>query len=385
MKLARPILAYFATYFSGVLLVAVMATLGCSHQDEQAQQIVRPVKVSRIVDQSDREMSFAGDVRARYETILSFRVAGKLLTRHIDVGDRVRKGQVLAQLDQNDYRLAVQDLHAQLASAVANRDFLRDDVARYRELVTQNVTSSPEFDRHQTAYTTARERAAALEAQLGHAVNQLAYTALSADRDGVVTALEVERGQVVSAGQAIVKLAQLDEKEIHFDVPEHRLPGLKRQQAVNVTLWTAHERRLKGQIREIASSADPASRTYRVKATLLEDQDTAQLGMTATVWISSSMSSRMTIPLSAVFTPQNKPGQPHVWLVDEQTGTVRSVPVQVGEPMDGEHIAVTGLASGQWLITAGVQRLAEGQAVRLPDAIALAMNRASAENGGRQP
>jgi len=385
MKLARPILADFATCFGGVFLMALMTILGCNPQDEQTQQIVRPVKVAQIVDQGDSVMSFAGDVRARYETILSFRVAGKLLTRHVDVGDRVRKGQVLAELDQNDYRLAVQDLQAQLASAVANRDFLRDDVARYRELLAQNVTSPPEFDRHQTAYTTARERAAALQAQLGHSVNQLAYTKLSADRDGVVTALEAERGQVVSAGQAVVKLAQLDEKEIHFDVPEHRLPGLKRRLAVNITLWTDHERRLKGQIREIASAADPASRTYRVKATLLEDQETAQLGMTATVWIHSNMSSRMTIPLSAVFTPQNKPGQPHVWLVDEQTSTVRSAPVQVGEPMDGEHIAVRGLASGQWLITAGVQRLVEGQAVRLPDAIVLAMNRASAQSGGQQP
>jgi multidrug efflux system membrane fusion protein len=363
----------------GVFLLALMATLGCSHSDEQPRQIARPVKVARIVDQGNSVMSFAGDVRARYETILSFRVAGKVLSRHVDVGDRVRKGQVLAQLDQNDYRLAMQDLHAQLASAIANRDFLRDDVARYRELLVQKVTSPPEFDRHQTAYTTAREGAAALEAQLGHAINQLAYTELSADRDGVVTALEVERGQVVSAGQAVVKLAQLDEKEIHFDVPEHRLPWLKLRQAVNITLWADHERRLKGQIREIASAADPASRTYRVKAALLEDREAAELGMTATVWIPSNTSSRMTVPLSAVFTPQNKPGQPHVWLVDEQTSTVRSVPVEVGELLNGEHIAVTGLASGQLLVSAGVQRLAEGQAVRWTDTIVSAMN------GGRQP
>jgi multidrug efflux system membrane fusion protein len=382
MKLSRQ---YFVTCFVGVFVVALMTTPGCTHQDEQPRQISRPVKVARIVDQGDSVMSFAGDVRARYETILSFRVAGKLLARHVDVGDRVRKGQVLAQLDQNDYRLAVRDLQAQLASAVANRDFLRDDVARYRELLVQKVTSSPEFDRHQTAYATARERAAALEAQLGHAINQLSYTELSADRDGVVTALEVERGQVVSAGQAVVKLAQLDEKDVHFDVPEHRLPWLKLRQAVNITLWAEHERRLKGQIREIASAADPASRTYRVKAALLGDQEAAQLGMTATVWMPSNRSSRMTVPLSAVFTPQNKPGQPHVWLVDEQTSTVRSVPVQVGEPLDGEHIAVTGLVSGQLLISAGVQRLMEGQAVRLPDAIALAMKRENSENGGRQP
>jgi multidrug efflux system membrane fusion protein len=368
-----------AACFVGVFLIALMTTVGCTHQDEQPQQIFRPVKVTRLADQADSVMSFAGDVRARYETILSFRVAGKLSARHVDVGDRVRKGQVLARLDQNDYRLAVQDLQAQLTSAVANRDFLRDDVTRYRELLAQNITSPPEFDRHQTAYTTARERASALEAQLGHAVNQLAYAELSADRDGVVTALEVERGQVVSAGQAVVKLAQLDEKDIHFDVPEHRLSELTRRQAVTITLWADHERRLKGHIREIASAADPATRTYRVKAALLEHQEAAHLGMTATVWIPSNTSSRMTVPLSAVFTPQNKPGQPHVWLVDEVSGTVRSVPVQVGEPLDGEHIAVTGLASGQLLVSAGVQRLAEGQAVRWTDTIVSAMN------GGRQP
>ena len=367
------------------LLLPLAMFLGCTPQDRQSQQVSRPVKVARIVDQTDSVMSFAGDVRARYETMLSFRVAGKLLARHVDVGDRVRKGQVLARLDQNDYRLAVQDLQAQLASAVADRDFLRDDVARYRELLAQKVTSPPEFDRHQTAYTTARERTAALEAQLGHALNQLAYTELAADRDGVVTALEVETGQVVSSGQAIVKVAQLDEKDIHFDVPEHRLPGLKRRQAVSITLWADHEKRLKGQIREIASAADPASRTYRVKAALLEDQEAAQLGMTATVWLPSNTPSRMTVPLSAVFTPQNKPGQPHVWLVNEQTGTVRSVPVQVGETLDGERIAVTGLASGQLLVSAGVQRLAEGQAVRLPEAIAVAMNGESAESRRGQP
>jgi multidrug efflux system membrane fusion protein len=379
MKPIRLSRTYVTTCFVGVFLLALTTTLGCNHQEEQPRQISRPVKVARIVDQSDSAMSFAGDVRARYETILSFRVAGKLSARQVDVGDWVRKGQVLARLDQNDYRLAAQDLQAQLASAVANRDFLRDDVARYRELLAQKVTSPPEFDRHQTAYTTARERVAALEAQLGHAINQLAYTELSADRDGVVTALEVEKGQVVSAGQAVLKLAQLDEKEIHFDVPEHRLSELTRRQAVNITLWTDHERRLTGHIREIASAADPATRTYRVKAALLEHQEAAQLGMTATVWVSSNTPARITVPLSAVFTPQNKPGQPHVWLVDEASSTVRSVPVQLGEPLDGEHIAVSGLESGQLLVSAGVQRLAEGQAVRWTDMIVSAMN------GGRQP
>jgi multidrug efflux pump subunit AcrA (membrane-fusion protein) len=109
MKLIRLGLTCSATCVVGVFLLAVMTTLGCNHQDEQSRQISRPVKVARIVDQTDSVMSFAGEVRARYETMLSFRVAGKLLARHVDVGDRVRKGQILARLDQNDYRLAVQD------------------------------------------------------------------------------------------------------------------------------------------------------------------------------------------------------------------------------------------------------------------------------------
>jgi multidrug efflux system membrane fusion protein len=271
----------------------------------------------------------------------------------------------------------VKSLKAQLASAQADSNFLRDDLERYRELLAQQVISPPEFERHETAYTTARERTAALEAQLGQALNQLSYTELHADRDGVVTALEAEAGQVLAAGQAVVKLAQLDEKEIHFDVPEHRLPEIQRQQDVSVSLWADDNRRLKAKIREISSAADPASRTYRVKATLLEGMEAAQLGMTATVHINASTSSRIAIPLSAVFTPQNQPDHPSVWLVDEQTATARAVPVRLGETLDDERIAVEGLAAGQLLVSAGVQRLAEGQAVRLPEEQGLPKNHGS--------
>ncbi len=357
-------------------LLPLMVGFGCSDQDRQNQPVSRPVKVFRIEEPAAvGAMHFAGEVRARIETPLSFRVAGKLLERKIDVGDPVRKGQPLAILDNNDYRLAVQSLKAQLASAQADSNFLRDALARYRDLLTQQAISPPEFERHETAYTTARERTAALEAQLGQALNQLTYTELHADRDGVVTALAVEAGQVLAAGQAVVTLAQLDEKEIHFDLPEHRLAEIQRQQAVNVSLWSDGNRRFKAKIREIASAADPASRTYRVKATLLEGMDTAQLGMTATVHIDANTASRIAIPLSAVYTSQNQPDHPSVWLVDEQAATVKSMPVRLGETLDGERIAVEGLAAGQLLVSAGVQRLAEGQAVRLPEEPGLPKNR----------
>ncbi len=362
-------------------LLPLMISAGCSDQDKPTQAVARPVKVFRIDDHAVAgTRSFAGEVRARIETPLSFRVAGKLLERKVDVGDHVRKGQMLAILDGNDYRLTVQGLKAQLASAQADSHFLRDDLARYRELLTQQVISPPEFERHETAYTTARERTAALAAQLAEANNQLSYTELHADRDGAVTALAVEAGQVLAAGQAVVSLAQLDEKEIHFDLPEHRLAEINRQQVVNVSLWADDNRLLKAKIREIASAADPASRTYRVKASLLEGLDAAQLGMTATVHIVANTASGIVIPLSAVYTPQNQPDHPLVWLIDEQAATVKSVPVRLGETLVGERIAVDGLTAGQLLVSAGVQRLAEGQAVRLPEGSGLPKNRGGQEN-----
>lgn len=386
MKLTRLSFTCPATCFAGVFLLALMTTLGCNHQDEQPPQMSRPVKVVRIGDEAAAGvMSFAGEVRARYETILAFRVSGKMIDRPVEVGDRVHKGQRVVRLDSNDYQLGTDALNAQLKSAQAERDFARDDLTRYRELLNLRVISPAEFDRHDTAYTTARERVVTLEAQLSQATNQLQYTDLLADRDGVVTAVEVETGQVVTAGQPVVKLARLDEKEIHIDIPEQRVGGIELRQKVSVTLWADGDRRYTARIREIAAAADPTSRTYRVKATLLERQDEARLGKTATVWIPVTTSPRITVPFSAVFTPQNEPGRPRVWLVDEQAVTVRSVPVQLGEALDGERIVVAGVVSGQLVVSAGVQRLAEGQAVRLPEQVAAAMQGYVAESKEIQP
>lgn len=367
-------------WFLAGLLLPLMIGSGCGDQDRQNQPVSRPVKVFRIEEPTTvGAMRFAGEVWARIETPLSFRVAGKLLERKVDVGDQVRKGQLLALLDGNDYLLASQALKAQLAAAQADSNFLRDDLARYRELLAQQVISPPEFERHETAYTTARERTAALEAQLGQALNQLTYTELHADRDGVVTALAVEAGQVLAAGQAVVTLAQLDEKEIHFDVPEHRLQEIQRQQTVNVSLWSDDNRLLKAKIREISSVSDPASRTYRVKASLMEGLDVAQLGMTATVHLSANSNSGIAIPLSAIYTPQNQPDHAFVWLIDEQSATVKSVPIRLGQTLASERIAVEGVAAGQLLVSAGVQRLSEGQAVRLLQESGLPKNRGGEE------
>lgn len=363
-----------------LITILLLALAGCTDQG-QNRQTLRPVNVVRITDQTaQNDRPFPGEVKARYETVLAFRVAGKLINRSVDVGEQVHKGQVLANLDPSDYRFAEQNFKAQLIAAKADRDYAKDDLSRYRELFDQNIISKPELDRRQTLYITAQQKVAALEAQLGQADNQLTYTDLLADRDGVVTALEIETGQVVSSGQPVIRLAQLDEKEIHIDIPEHRVAELKQRQDVIVTLWAASDKQIKARIREIAAAADPVSRTYRVKATILEGQDDARLGMTATVWIPSITPSSLAVPLSAIFTSQNQPEQPSVWLVDERTSTVKAAPVQIGAALPGERVAVTGLSSGQLIVSAGVNRLREAQAVRLPQQFSLAMTQAKSSS-----
>lgn len=362
------------------LFLFISLLTGCSQQEKEVKLSPRPVKVFRVSSISEGRMTpYAGEVRTRFETTLSFRVAGKIIARPVEMGDFVHKGQLLAKLDTSDYHLSVESIKAQLKSAIADRDFAKDDLTRYRELLNQKVISPPDFDRHQTAYTNAQERVVALEAQLKQTTNQLDYTALSADREGVITALEVEKGQVVAAGQAIVKLAQLDEKEIHFDIPEQRIAEIKNHQSVTVSLWSAGERKFNAKIREISAAADPASRTYRAKATLLEGQDEAHLGMTATVWIASDKTEQIAVPLSAVFTAQDQPTQQKVWLIDEATNTVETVAVQLGSALPDELVSVEGLHTGQLVVSAGVQRLKEGQSVRLLESLP------HVESSGKQP
>jgi RND family efflux transporter MFP subunit len=344
-------------------LMEALCLAGCSTPPE-SHAPPRPVRVTRVgVAAAHSHAGFAGEVTARRETTLSFRVAGKLVARLVEVGDRVHKGQVVARLDANDYRLATQNLKAQLAAAKAEYEFTRADLTRYRELLEQNIIAAPEFDRRQTAFTGAKERVSALEAQLAQTANQLRYSDLAAERDGVIAGFAVEAGDVVAAGQPVARLAQLDEKEVTVHVPEQSVGDIAPGQAVEVSLWSQGERRFRGNIREVAPAADPTTRTYRVKVALLDGREQALLGMTATVWMPFHELTATAIPRSAVFTTHDDPNQPKVWLVNAET--VRSTPVTLGRPLDGERIEVAGVAPGQTVVSAGVQRLLEGQAVRV--------------------
>jgi multidrug efflux system membrane fusion protein len=310
-------------------------------------------------------VSFAGEITPRRENAIAFRIAGKLSERLVDVGDQVRKGQPIARLDATDYRLARQNFQAQLTAAKADRDFARADLARYHELLEQKVIAVPEFDRHHTAFTAANERVASLEAQLAQTSNQLGYTELYAERDGVITAFIVEAGDVLATGQPVARLAQLDEMEVTVDVPEQRIDEIQSGQSAQATLWAHGDKRFRVKIREIAPLADPKTRTYRVKASLVEGREVTRLGMTATLLLPTRAVMAVSIPRSAVFTSHNESQQPKVWRVDALTGTVSSVPVTLRRSLSGERIEVEGLSLGETIVEVGVQRLIEGQAVRI--------------------
>ncbi|MGH8610169.1 MAG: efflux RND transporter periplasmic adaptor subunit [Gammaproteobacteria bacterium] len=356
-------------------LVLLAGVAGCVNEPEPGTEtLAHPVRVVRVGEQPKAGViSYAGEVKARYETRLSFRVTGKVVAQHIEVGAQVRKGQLIAEIDPTDYELAAHRVTAQLAAARAECDLARDDLGRYQELLEQQFISRAEYDRRETSYKTARDRVKAIEAQLQQARNQIRYTRLYADRNGVITAREVEAGQVVSVGQAIVTVAELGE-EVVIDIPESRIAEVKAGEEVAVEFWANGGRRFKGRMREIAPSADPASRTYRVKVTLLEGKDLAKLGMTATVYVTMPTAEEIAVPLAAVFSPQNERDLVCVWVVDEDTYTVRSVPVELGAPLNDERIVTAGLSEGQLIVTAGVTRLSEGQAVQLvEDAAGIAM------------
>jgi multidrug efflux system membrane fusion protein len=349
------------------LIALALAVAGCGNP-EPAVEATRPVTVVKVQANGARaEISYTGDVRARYETALGFRVAGKLVTREVEVGSRVRKGQVLARLDPSDYQLNIQAARSQLAAAESDSRQSKDDLERYTELYQKKFISAAEFDRRKTAFETAKARLEQARAQLGVTQNQSAYTTLRADQDGIVTAINAEVGQVVAAGAPVMKVARPEEKEVVVSVPESRLDELRDVSEIAVSLWAEPQARFKGRIREVSPSADPVTRTYTVKVTLLDASPKVQLGMTANVVLGRAAGApAVTLPLSALY---QKGAQPAVWLVEPGTNKVVLTPVKVGRYTQDAVEVIEGLKTGDTVVRAGVHKLFEGEIVRvIPEA-----------------
>ncbi len=325
---------------------------------------IRPVRVQSVsFEKIRRTISYAGEVKARYLTPLGFRLAGKLVERKVDVGDEIKAGQLLARIDPTDYRLSVLSSTAEVNAVQADFDKASADLQRYANLLKKNVISRTEFETYQTVYNTAEARLKQAKALLDVDENKANYTDLYAVADGIVTEVLAEEGEVIAQGQPVLRLAQLQEKEIAISIPEHRLTELQQATNFEISLWAYPQLKLEGKWREISPNADPVTRTYQVRVTMLNAPPEVYLGMTATVTLQRAMAKAVAlIPLTALYAQGDKSA---VWVVDAKTYQVKLVPVQLGEFYENQMTVLSGLQNGQWVVTAGTHKLYENQTVRL--------------------
>jgi len=344
-------------------LAASVALSACS-KTEPPQEPVRSVKVLAVgVETFQSNHEFAGEVRARVESRLGFRVAGKIIHRQAELGQRVKAGQVLAQLDPRDYQLAADAARAQLAAATTNRDLAAADFKRYAALKDQNFISGAELERRETAFKAAQAQLDQAKAQLASQGNQAGYTSLVADVSGVVTAIEAEPGQVVTAGTPVVRIAQDGPRDVVFSVPEDKVAAIKPGSDVAVRAWNDNTA-LSGKVREVAASADPVTRTYPIKVSL-DAAATPALG--ATVYVSPNALSAVGVPVIKLPTSAlRKEGQgTAVWVLDKSTMTVKSQPIQIATADGNEAVVAAGLLPGMLVVSAGVHVLSPGQKVTI--------------------
>jgi len=345
-------------------LILPLALVACDPKEGEKKAEIRPVRAQQVkLDQIDLRDQYAGEVKARIETALAFRVGGKIVGRDVDVGTRVRRGQVIARLDPTDLRIQVDAAKSQLAAAQADHDQAQTDLARYKQLRQTNVVSQAELDRRTNNANVVAARLDQARSNLRVVENQLAYATLAADTDGVVTAVAVETGQVVTAGQTIVRVARTDEKDIVINVPENRLEEVKQAGEIRISLWAQPDLSYKGEIREISPGVEAITRTYTVKIAVGESAPNVQLGMTANVHIRRETPGRVVaLPLPALY---QKDGKPAMWLVDPSSGSISLVPVTIAAYHQQFVIVQGGLKDGDMVVTAGVHKLDPTQKVRI--------------------
>ncbi len=356
-KRARPALA------AGALMALVAPLAGCTSESAPYVAAPQPVRAASVTFSAATEArSYSGTIKPRYESDLGFRVAGKIVERLVNIGDSVAPGMTLARLDASDYRLSLESAEAELNAAQSSLKQTEADEKRYAALNEKKWVSDANYEQKKATADEARGRVERATRALALARNQLAYTDLMATEAGVITALPVEVGQVISAGQLIARVARLDELEAVVSIPESRIDG-DRNAAATVTLWADADRVYAAKLREISPQADPATRTYQARYSLLKPDAAITLGKTATVHLASQgAGERAKLPLAAVFKDHD---QPSVWLIDETHGRLIKTSVEVSAWTETSAIISGGLAAGQKIVAAGVHKLDVGIPVRI--------------------
>ncbi|HJV50145.1 MAG TPA: efflux RND transporter periplasmic adaptor subunit [Noviherbaspirillum sp.] len=346
---------------AALALAGAAVLVACSKPVEKTEEI-RPVRaITLAADNVDVVAEFSGEVRARIESRLGFRVGGKIISRKVDVGSPVKRGQVLMQLDPQDMQLAQAQANAGLKAAESNRDLARAELKRYQDLREKNFVSQAVLDAKETAYKAAQASYEQALAAFRNQSNQAGYTTLVSDVDGVVTGVDAEVGQVVAAGTPVVRVAKAGEKDIVIGIPEDRVDALRRLPDVRVRTWARPNQVVPGKLRELSPVADPVTRTYTAKIAIPNASDDIRLGMTAYVaFAAKTQNALIKLPLTSLFRDKSATA---VWVVEG--GAVRAVPVQVAGSSGNDIVVAGGIAPGQTVVTAGVNLLKSGQKVKI--------------------
>ena len=343
-----------------LLFVALVVLAGCGGVPE-AEAPARPAMVVQPLAGGGTATAFAGEVRARHEPVLGFRIGGKLAERFVDVG-RVESGERIAPFHAcADVALALEGARAQLESAKADLALAEAELERHRSLFERQLVSRSLYDTRVAQRDAAQARVRQAKAQVSASGNQAAYARLLAPADGVIAQRLAEAGQVVQAGQPVFVLAQDGEREVAIAIPERRAAEFAPGRALAVELWSEPGVRLPASVREIAPAADPQARTYAARVAFDAGASRGELGQSARVYALQAAGSTLSVPLSAV---HGADGETAVWVVDAATATVHLRPVHAGAFGEATVPVISGLEAGEWIVAAGVHLLQEGQKIR---------------------
>jgi RND family efflux transporter MFP subunit len=347
------------------ILILLSALAACHKEEKAASQTIRPVRTVTVALQEGGEaVSLTGEIQPRYQADLGFRVNGKILDRPVDVGTQVKPGDLLARLDPQQYKQELEVAKSEIAVAEAEVTRSQAQEYRQRELLKNGHTTQVAYDQALKTFKTAQARLDAARARQVQASENLDYTELKADNEGVITAIGADPGQVVSAGQMVVRLAQFGEREAVFNIAEGAFKSPPKDPTVTVHLVNNPEIETTGKVRYISPQADPATRTYSVRISLPDAPPQMRLGANVVGTVTLDQGQTVSIPGSALF---QKDGKPAVWLV-EKDSTVQLKPIAVQRYQGDSVVVGDGLAQGDVVVTAGVQKLLSGQKVALMDA-----------------
>ncbi|MDC6166617.1 efflux RND transporter periplasmic adaptor subunit [Paucibacter sp. XJ19-41] len=356
---------------------------GCQRHEAEPYEEIRPVQ-SIVAGRSAGTVGarYSGEVVARYESRLGFRTAGKIAARLVEVGSAVKRGQPLMRLSPEQEVLQVVAAGADVDAARSRVAQARIDLQRTEALLARQFASRAELDQQKLALDQAEAQLRAALAQRQAQENQRGYTVLTADRDGVVTAITAEAGQVVAAGQSVVTLAADGDREVAISIPESRLDELRQARGMQVSVWAHPGRSWNGELRELAPGTDSVTRTYSARIAIRNaDPQLLRLGMTASVLVSNvEGASAIRLPLTAIL---DRDGQRHVWIVDPKSSRVGLRQVALGSAEADSVLVASGLNGGETVVTAGVHMLQPGQRVKPPVAAAETADAAASSGGGK--